>query len=61
MCSSTLPLAGFVAGLALRHGPAAAFFGWLLLTTILFTLGRELTLVELMVALVPGYTTYAPC
>jgi len=53
-----LPLAGFV-GLALRHRPAAAFFGWLLLTTILFTLGRELTLVELMVALVPGYATYA--
>ena len=28
----------------LRYRPAAAFFGWLLLTAILFTLGRELTL-----------------
>jgi hypothetical protein len=53
-----LPLAGFV-GLALRHRPAAAFFGWLLLTAIVFPLGRELTLTELMLALVPGYASYA--
>ena len=53
-----LPLAGLI-GLAIRHRPAAAFFGWLLLTVILFTLGRDLTLTPLMLALVPGYGTYA--
>ena len=37
-----LPLAGLV-GLAIRNRPAAMFFGWVLLTVIVFTLGRELT------------------
>ena len=31
-----LPLAGLI-GLAIRHRPAAAFFGWLLLSVVLFT------------------------
>jgi hypothetical protein len=53
-----LPLAGLV-GLALRHRPAAAFFGWLLLTVVVFTLGRGLQLTPLMLALVPGYGAYA--
>jgi hypothetical protein len=53
-----LPLAGLV-GLAIRHRPAAAFFGWLLLAVILFPLGRELELEPLMLALVPGYGVYA--
>ena len=54
-----VPAARRPVGLAIRHRPAAAFFGWLLLTVILFTLGRELTLTPLMLALVPGYATYA--
>ena len=53
-----LPLAGLV-GLAIRHRPGFAFFGWLLLTVILFPLGRELPLEQLMVTLVPGYAVYA--
>jgi hypothetical protein len=54
-----LPLAGLV-GLAIRRPPAAAFFGWLLVTVIVFTLGREVDgLLTLMLALVPGFATYA--
>jgi hypothetical protein len=54
-----LPLAGLV-GLAIRHRPAAAFFGWTGVTVIVFTLGREVDgLLTLMLALVPGFATYA--
>jgi hypothetical protein len=53
-----LPLAGLV-GLAIRNPPAAGFFGWLLLTVIVFPLGRPLELLPLLLAMVPGLPAYA--
>ena len=53
-----LPLAGLV-GLAIRRPPAAGFFGWLLVTVIVFPLGRPLELLPLLFALVPGLPAYA--
>ena len=53
-----LPLAGLI-GLARRSPAAAVFFGWLLVTVILFPLGRPLDLLPLLDALVPGLPAYA--
>jgi hypothetical protein len=53
-----LPLAGLV-GLAIRKPAAAGFFGWLLVTVILFPLGRPLELLPLLYALVPALPAYA--
>ncbi len=53
-----LPLAGLV-GLARRSVPAAAFFGWLLVTVIVFPLARPLDLLHLLGTLVPGLPVYA--
>ena len=46
-------------GLARRSAPAAVYFGWLFVTTIVFTLGRPLDLLALLLALVPGLPVYA--
>lgn len=53
-----LPLAGLF-GLARRSAPAAVYFGWLFVTAIVFTLGRPLDLLALLLALVPGLPVYA--
>ena len=53
-----LPLAGFV-GLAIRHRPAAAFFGWLLLTAIRLPVRPRADARPADAAFVPGYATYA--
>jgi hypothetical protein len=52
-----LPLAGLI-GLAIRFPAAAAFFGWLLVALIVFPLGRPLSLLPLLVALVPSVPVY---
>jgi hypothetical protein len=53
-----LPLAGLV-GLARKSAPAAAYFGWLLLTAIIFPFGRVLNLLELLAAITPALAVYA--
>ena len=52
-----LPLAGLI-GVARRSLPATAFLGWLFVSVILATLGRPLSLLELLFALVPGLPVY---
>jgi hypothetical protein len=52
-----LPLAGFV-GLARRSAPAAAFFGMVLLATVIFPLGRVLDLTGYLLVIVPGLPVY---
>ncbi len=52
-----LPLAGF-AGLARRSAPAAAFFGMVLLATVIFPLGRVLDLTGYLLVIVPGLPVY---
>jgi hypothetical protein len=53
-----LPLAGLI-GLARRSPAACALFGWLLVTVIVFPLGRMLDLLPLLSTLVPGLPAYA--
>jgi hypothetical protein len=53
-----LPLAGLI-GVGRRSLPGAAFFGWLLLTVVVFPLGRPLDLLGLLGAIVPGLPVYA--
>jgi hypothetical protein len=53
-----LPLAGLI-GVARRSPPAAAFLGWLFLAVIIAPLGRPLSLLELLFALVPALPVYA--
>ncbi len=53
-----LPLAGLI-GVARRSPPAAAFLGWLFVALIVATLGRSLSLLELLYALVPALPVYA--
>src|SRR5206468_11045450 len=52
-----LPLAGLV-GLARRSGPAAAFFGVVLVALVILPLSRPLGLTEYLLALVPGLPAF---
>jgi hypothetical protein len=53
-----LPLAGLF-GLARKSAPAAAFFGWLLVTAIIVPFGRQANLLALLESIVPALAVYA--
>jgi hypothetical protein len=52
-----LPLAGLV-GVALRSGPAASFFGVLLLALVILPLAQTHDLTEYLLSIVPGLPVY---
>ena len=52
-----LPLAGVV-GLARRSGPAAAFFGVVLVAAVILPLSRPLGLTDYLLVIVPGIPVY---